>query len=66
MAKETKKRGSCSSCGADCFLECAGCFAVLMHTGQEHGCPEDCSETMQLCEECEEGMEKTNPEEVIA
>ena len=62
MAKETKKRGACRSCGKACFIECAACFAVLLVAGQEHGCSEECTETIQLCDACEEEGEKEDQE----
>ena len=53
MAKESKTRGACVKCGKECFVECAGCFAILLEQHQQHNCPEDCVETIELCDECE-------------
>ena len=53
MAKEIKARGICQKCGKSCYIECAECFAVLLDTHQQHNCPVNCEEIIELCDNCE-------------
>ena len=54
MAKELNIRGTCSLCGDPCYIECAACFAILLYHDQDHHCPENCTETVEICDHCDE------------